>query len=108
MIIFHKIDRNARNEYDYYTTKHLLQQTGIRYEYSKQDIDSNTPEGQMMESVMVGMAAYYSRNLANEIKKGSVKMHMRENRPEAVPLMDIQPIKRNISLSIKKKLRLSD
>ncbi len=74
VIIFHKIDRNARNEYDYYTTKHLLQQTGIRYEYSKQDIDSNTPEGQMMESVMVGMAAYYSRNLANEIKKG-----LREN-----------------------------
>jgi site-specific DNA recombinase len=74
VIIFHKIDRNARNEYDYYTTKKLLQDTGIGYEYSRQDIDSTTPEGQMMEAVMVGMSAYYSRNLAAEIKKG-----LREN-----------------------------
>ncbi len=74
IVIFHKIDRNARNELDYYLTKHKLQAAGVRYAYSKQDIDSTTAEGQMMESVMVGMAAYYSRNLSNEIKKG-----LREN-----------------------------
>lgn len=70
IVIFHKIDRNARNELDYYLTKHKLQAAGVRYAYSKQEIDSTTAEGQMMESVMVGMAAYYSRNLSNEIKKG--------------------------------------
>lgn len=69
VIVFHKVDRNARNEFDYYMTKHKLQQIGVRYEYSKQDINSATPEGQMMESMLVGMAAYYSRNLSNEIKK---------------------------------------
>ena len=74
VIVFHKVDRNARNEFDYYMTKHKLQQVGVRYEYSKQDINATTPEGQMMESMLVGMAAYYSRNLANEIKKG-----LREN-----------------------------
>ena len=74
VVIFHKVDRNARNEFDYYNTKRELQEAGVLYEYSRQEIDSSTPEGQMMESVMVGMAAYYSRNLAGEIKKG-----LREN-----------------------------
>ncbi len=69
VIIFHKIDRNARNEFNYYTFKNTLDQLGVRYEYAVQNIDSS-PEGQMMESVLVGMAAYYSRNLAKEVRKG--------------------------------------
>lgn len=69
IVIFHKVDRNARNEYDYYTTKRTFAQLGIKYEYAVQNID-NTPEGQMMESMLVGFAAYYSRNLAKETKKG--------------------------------------
>lgn len=69
IVIFHKVDRNARNEFDYYTTKRTLTQLGIKYEYAVQNID-NTPEGQMMESMLVGFAAYYSRNLAKETKKG--------------------------------------
>lgn len=69
VIIFHKIDRNARNEFDYYTVKHQLAQLGVGYEYAVQNIDT-TPEGQMMENILVGFAAYYSRNLAKETKKG--------------------------------------
>lgn len=74
IIIFHKIDRNARNEFDYYMTKKKLEDAGCLYAYSKQDINTTTPEGQMMESIMAGFAAYYSRNLSCEIKKG-----LREN-----------------------------
>ena len=69
IIIFHKIDRNARNEFNYYTFANNLQQLGIRYEYAVQPID-DSPEGRMMESVLVGMSAYYSRNLRKESKKG--------------------------------------
>lgn len=69
VIIFHKIDRNSRNEYNYYTFKDKLEKLGIRYEYAVQPIDQS-PEGQMMESMLVGMAAYYSRNLSKETKKG--------------------------------------
>ena len=86
VIIFHKVDRAARNEFDYYNTKRELEEAGVRYEYSKQEIDSTTPEGQMMESVMVGMAAYYSRNLASEIKKG-----LRENAYEGKSTGGIPP-----------------
>lgn len=69
IIIFHKIDRNSRNELNYYTTKDKLEKLGIRYEYAVQHIDAS-PEGQMMEGVLVSMAAYYSRNLSKETKKG--------------------------------------
>lgn len=69
VIVFHKLDRNARDEFNYYTFQHKLQKLGIDYEYAVQPIDS-TPEGRMMEAMLVGMAAYYSRNLAKETKKG--------------------------------------
>ena len=70
VIIFHKVDRNSRNELNYFTFKDKLERLGIRYEYAAQPIDALSPEGQMMETMMVGMAAYYSRNLAKETKKG--------------------------------------
>ena len=69
VIVFHKIDRNARNEFDYYYHKTQLKKYNIRYEYVAQNID-DSPEGQMMEGIMVSFAAYYSRNLAGEVKKG--------------------------------------
>lgn len=79
VIIFHKIDRNSRNELNYFIFKDKLEKLGIRYEYAAQPIDADTAEGQMMETVMVGMAAYYSRNLAKETKKG-----MNENAYKAI------------------------
>lgn len=68
VVIFHKVDRNARNEYDYYFYKGQLRKNNIRIEYAEQSFD-DTPEGQMMENMVVGMSAYYSRNLARETMK---------------------------------------
>lgn len=70
VIIFHKVDRNSRNELNYFKFKDKFEKLGICYEYAAQHIDALSPEGQMMETMMVGMAAYYSRNLAKETKKG--------------------------------------
>lgn len=67
VVIFHKIDRNARNEIDYYRFKQQILLLGLSYEYAAQPINS-TPEGQFMEAVMVGQAAFYSRNLSKEMK----------------------------------------
>lgn len=78
IVIFHKIDRNSRNEVDYYITKAKFLNLGIRYEYAVQSIDSS-PEGQMMEGMLVAIAAYYSRNLAKETKKDSPKTLIKFN-----------------------------
>lgn len=69
VIVMHKIDRNARNEFDYFVFKQKMAKYGIQYEYAAQTVDSS-PEGQMMEGILVNFAAYYSRNLAKETKKG--------------------------------------
>lgn len=68
--VFHKVNRNARNEYDYYVNKAKLMKNGVRIEYAGQAFDTSTAEGQLMENQLVGMAAYFSRNLAREVKKG--------------------------------------
>ena len=73
VVVFHKVDRNARDECDYYFHRAQLKKRGVRYEYAAQNID-DSPEGQMMEGLLVSMAAYYSRNLAKEVIKG-----MKEN-----------------------------
>ena len=78
IVIFHKIDRNSRNEVDYYITKAKFLNLGIHYEYAVQSIDSS-PEGQMMEGMLVAIAAYYSRNLAKETKKDSPKTLIKFN-----------------------------
>lgn len=57
IVVFHKIDRNARNEYDYYLNKLKLEKYGAHIEYAAQSIDA-TPESALMESMLVGFAAY--------------------------------------------------
>lgn len=70
VVIMHKVDRGARNEYDYYINKMKLIRAGVSLEYASQSFDTSTPEGQLMENQLVGIAAYYSRNLAKEVMKG--------------------------------------
>ena len=70
IVVFHKIDRCARNEYDYYNFKRQILALGKKYAYAGQGFNGLTAEGQLMENNLVGFAAYFSRNLAKEIKKG--------------------------------------
>ena len=68
VVVFHKIDRSGRDETDFYFYKALLKRAGVSIEYAECEI-ADTPEGQLLESMLVGMAAYFSRNLAREAKK---------------------------------------
>ena len=70
VVIFHKIDRNARDEIDYYTNVDRLRKNGVTYEYSAEGIDVSTTNGKLTEGIKVAVAAWYSRNLATEVKKG--------------------------------------
>ena len=96
VIVFHKIDRNARDEYDYYRYKAQLKDLNVSLEYVTQNIDSS-PEGTMMESMLVGMAAYYSRNLSVEVKKG-----LRENAYQAIHTGGKPPLGYDVDLKTKK------
>ncbi|WP_342416238.1 recombinase family protein [Paenibacillus sp. FSL R10-2782] len=76
VVIVHKLDRFARNRYDSAHYKRILKRNGVRVESVLEHLD-NSPESIVLESVLEGMAEYYSLNLAREVRKG-----MRENAEE--------------------------
>ena len=69
LLLVHKLDRFARNRYDSAFYKRELRRAGARVESVLEQLD-DSPESILMESVIEGMAEYYSRNLAREVMKG--------------------------------------
>lgn len=69
VVICHKLDRFARNRYDSAFYKKALKDNGVRLISVLENFD-NTPESIILESVLEGMAEYYSANLAREVMKG--------------------------------------
>ena len=70
VVITWKNDRYARSRYDAAIYKHKLKQNGVRILYAKESIPDG-PEGIILESVMEGLAEYYSANLSQNIKRGN-------------------------------------
>jgi site-specific DNA recombinase len=73
VVLVHKMDRFARNRYDSAVYKRELRRAGVRVESVLEPLD-DSPESIILESVLEGLAEYYSRNLAREVMKG-----MKEN-----------------------------
>ncbi|WP_027400085.1 recombinase family protein [Anaerovorax odorimutans] len=69
IVIVHKLDRFSRDKYDSAVYKRKLKQNGIRLISVTENLDGS-PESVILESVIEGMAEYYSKNLAREVMKG--------------------------------------
>ncbi|RYD07177.1 hypothetical protein N752_00920 [Desulforamulus aquiferis] len=69
ILIIHKIDRFARNRYDSAFYKRELRKAGVKIQSVLEHLD-DSPESIILESVLEGMAEYYSKNLAREVMKG--------------------------------------
>lgn len=69
IVLVHKLDRFARNRYDSAVYKRELKKNGVMVYSVLENID-DTPESIMMESIIEGMAEYYSKNLGREVMKG--------------------------------------
>lgn len=68
-VIVHKLDRFSRDRYDSAVYKHSLKKVGIKV-ISVLENFNDSPESVILESLLEGMAEYYSRNLARETMKG--------------------------------------
>ena len=68
-VLVYQLDRFARNRYDSATYKAKLKKNGVRVLSAMENI-SDDPTGILMESVLEGMAEYYSAELAQKIKRG--------------------------------------
>lgn len=68
-LIVWKMDRFARNRFDSAINKAKLRKAGVKLIYAKEHIPDG-PEGIILESMLEGMAEYYSANLAQNIRRG--------------------------------------
>lgn len=68
-VIVYKSDRFARNRYDAATYKAKLRKAGVELLSATEGVPDG-PEGIILESVLEGMAEYYSANLAQNVKRG--------------------------------------
>lgn len=68
-IVVHKLDRFSRNRYDSAFYKKKLKDNNIRLVSVLERLDES-PESIILESVLEGMAEYYSKNLSREVMKG--------------------------------------
>ena len=68
-VIVHKLDRFSRDRLDFAIYKKILKDHDVALRSVLERID-DTPESVIMESLLEGMAEYYSRNLSRETLKG--------------------------------------
>lgn len=68
-LIVWKTDRIGRNKEDIAFNKYTLKKNGVKIHYIAEFIP-DTPEGIILESVIEGMAAYYSEQLSQNIRRG--------------------------------------
>lgn len=69
VILVWKLDRFCRNRYDSATYKARLRRNGVKV-ISVMESISDEPEGILVESLLEGMAEYYSAELAQKIRRG--------------------------------------
>lgn len=78
VVVVHKIDRFARNVYDYAAIKAILKKENVRLVSVVENFENNI-SGQLVENIMASIAQFYSENLGEEVKKGlSVKIRRGE------------------------------
>ena len=69
IILVWKLDRFARNRYDSAHYKSVLRRNGVKVVSATESI-SEGAEGILLESVLEGMAEYYSAELAEKVNRG--------------------------------------
>lgn len=69
IVLVHKLDRFARNRFDSSSYRNKLKRNGVALVSVLENLD-DSPESIIMESLLDGMAEYYSKNLSREVRKG--------------------------------------
>ena len=68
-VIIHKIDRSARNLEDWADMGQLVD-VGVEVHFATENLDLRTVAGRLSADIQAVVAAHYSRNLREEVKKG--------------------------------------
>ncbi len=85
VILVHKFDRFARNDYDFVVYEKELEDLGITVESVSEPGDASTPAGYIGRRMMQVISTWYSKNLAIEVKKGMQKAVENGGWPKKAP-----------------------
>lgn len=86
IVLVWKLDRFARSRYDSAHYKNLLKKNGVRVVSATERI-TDGPEGIILESMLEGMAEYYSAELSEKIHRGQKENALKgKNNGGGVPL----------------------
>ena len=84
-VIVYKLDRFARNRYDSAMNKATLKKNGVKVLSACEQI-TDTPEGIILESMIEGMAEYYSAELSQKVKRGMRESCLKGNAAGIQPI----------------------
>lgn len=68
-VLVYKLDRFSRNKYEMAMHKKTLKDNGVKLLSAMENIP-DTPEGIILESLLEGMAEYYSAELSQKVRRG--------------------------------------
>lgn len=77
-IIVYKLDRFSRNKYETAKYKKILKDNGVKLLSAMENIP-DTPEGIILESLLEGMAEYYSAELSQKVKREMNETRLKGN-----------------------------
>ena len=77
-VIVYKLDRFSRNKYETAKYKKILKDNGVKLISAMENIP-DTPEGIILESLLEGMAEYYSAELSQKVKRGMNETRLKGN-----------------------------
>lgn len=77
-VIVYKLDRFSRNRYDSAINKAVLKKNGVKLLSAVENI-TDSPEGIILESMLEGMAEYYSAELAQKVRRGQFESLQKKN-----------------------------
>src|SRR5690606_22506118 len=84
-VIVHKLDRLARNRADDVEINQQFDELGIRLVSTSENIDQ-TPGGVLLHDIMSSIAEFYSKNLSNEVIKGTSEKVRSGGTPGRAPI----------------------
>lgn len=84
-ILVHKLDRFSRNREDAIVYKALLKKHGVSVLSITEPVE-DSPAGLLVEGILETIAEFYSRNLAQEVKKGQTEAAKKGQNQSEPPL----------------------
>ncbi|AFM43395.1 site-specific recombinase, DNA invertase Pin [Desulfosporosinus acidiphilus SJ4] len=69
-VIVYQLDRFSRNKYDNAIYKEKLNRNGVKVISAMERVNTEDASGILMETMLEGMAAYYSQELSQKIQRG--------------------------------------